>query len=74
MHGYYRKVRHRGGNIPLIMQTVAYGFDSYNQEIFEEVSQTIKTDGGGDSIAKVMVVRSEDGIQPNKPKCNIQEE
>jgi DNA (cytosine-5)-methyltransferase 1 len=33
----------------------ASGFDSYNQAIYEERSQTLKSHEGGDSIAKVVV-------------------
>jgi len=33
--------------------TVAYGLDTYNQTAEEEKMQTIRTNGGGDSIPKV---------------------
>ena len=41
-------------HVPLVFQRKSIGFDSYNQDCFEEVAQTLKTNGGGDSIAKVV--------------------
>lgn len=35
---------------------VVYGFDSYNQAIFAETSQTLKEHGGGDTYPKVLVM------------------
>lgn len=44
-----------GGSEVLI---VSYGLDSYNQSTYEEVSQTLKTNIGGDDVAKVIVLES----------------
>lgn len=42
-----------GGSEVLV---VAYGLDSFNQEIAEETSTTLRTNGGGDSMPKVLVI------------------
>lgn len=39
----------------------SYGFDSYNQEIHDEVSQTLKVNIGGDSTAKVVCLNDQGG-------------
>ena len=37
-----------------LFQPIAYGVDTYNQTAEEEVMQTIRTNGGGDCIPKVV--------------------
>lgn len=39
----------------------SYGLDSYNQEIHDEVSQTLKVNIGGDSTAKVVCLNDQGG-------------
>jgi len=39
-------------------QALAYGFDSYNQGLWEEVMPTIRAGGGGDQFPKVLCTRS----------------
>ena len=39
----YKSGSYGGGSEVLVV----YGFDSYNQQSIEEVSPTLKTDGGG---------------------------
>lgn len=48
-----------GGHIPMVIKS--YGLDSYNQEIHEEVSQTLRVNMGGDSTAKVMCLNDQGG-------------
>lgn len=48
-----------GNNLPMILKS--YGLDSYNQEIHEEVSQTLKVNIGGDSTAKVVCLNDQGG-------------
>lgn len=45
--------------MPIVVKS--YGLDSYNQEIHEEVSQTLKVNIGGDSTAKVVCLNDQGG-------------
>lgn len=47
-----------GNNIPMIVQT--YGFDSYNQTIDKELSQSLRSNEGGDTKPKVIVIANDD--------------
>ena len=38
---------------------MVYGVSSYNQQMWEEVSPTLKTPEGGDNIHKVLVIEDE---------------
>lgn len=40
---------------------VVFGFDSYNQEISEEVAQPLRSHGGGDTTPKVMTYQTVTG-------------
>ena len=48
-----------GGHIPMVIKS--YGLDSYNQEIHDEVSQTLRVNMGGDNTAKVMCLNDQGG-------------
>lgn len=52
-HASDSPVRNGGGNSPVV---ISYGLDSFNQEITEETSTTVRTNGGGDSTTKVLVI------------------
>lgn len=52
-----------GNNLPMVLKS--YGLDSYNQEIHEEVSQTLKVNIGGDSTAKVVCLNDQGGSVMN---------
>ena len=41
----------------VVCESKAFGLSSYNQECWEELSPTLKTPMGGDSTAKVIVLR-----------------
>lgn len=47
-----------GGSEVLV---VAYGLDTYNQAAEEELAQPLRTNGGGDSMPKVVVIETESG-------------
>ena len=53
--------------MPIIM---SYGFDSYNQAIETETAQPLRSYGGGDTTAKVVVYET-DNIQSNKSERSI---
>ena len=39
--------------------TVAYGYDSYNQTAYKEVAHTLKSNGGGDDLPRIIVFRDD---------------
>lgn len=45
---------------------VVYGFDSYNQTISAETSQTIKEHGGGDTYPKVLIMEKVNNAEGNR--------
>lgn len=63
----FQPIGDREEPIPCVIET--YGFDTYNQEITKETSHTLRTPGGGDSTAKIIMTE----YHPNDSRMKIDE-